>query len=888
MLYNIDFAKYTSRRAILLTPNQRLARKLTAESLKLDLDKPYIYSLNDFTDHIINLIQEINYSSQIKILLNQWQREVIFKSIIKSQNDLNSDAVYNKVEQAWVLANDYNLNYSDWGDYPQIESQLFVKWSEQYNQYLNDNNYIDSSAKLDLLINSMDSHVIKLLSIQYIDLYGFDDLTPKQISLFEKLKQFGVETKKIDNVVATDAIKPYQLSIYSTLDEEYYAAASYAKQCYAQDYDKIGIVVPSLALHRKKLIKSFEELLPDRQVWNISGGNPLIEEPVIKSAILWLELIVNQKMSLSDAKYLLRSNYYLKYTEGEKTTPARVNSAIDYLFDELECSGFKEISLTELLIKLRTFNSTLSEVLDRTIKHNNLSISNNNLEPRKLASSWAQIFSEVLYSIAWPGGCNEQYLEARKNNINSAEFQAITQFNSCLSRLHELDKIKGSIKSSDCLLLIKNLLQNTPYQIQTDQNKIDIFGMLEGAGINYNSLWLFNFTSDVWPTAPDPNPFIPIDIQKKHELPQSTAEREFEYASRLTKRYLTSSRDVIVSYNKYDGDKENHLSLLLESYNKIAFESKTAIPQSNYTLEENRQFIKYIKDFKAPEITKTHITAGVKALGLQAMCPYRAFAEVRLNAGKKYKLDIGPAAWLRGQVIHKSLELIFKQYKNKQKLECLLSNPQAYKIYLDEIILNCINHYKQQYNKIFTKGIVYIEHELIYSLIDKWLHFELKRDNFEVVAVEQKYLVTLGKITFNTRVDRVDSIRNSENKDYVAIIDYKTAKQSLNSLMSEDLTDPQLPVYLLIDHLQQANAILFAEVLEENYGFKGIANVELDTEGCIGVDNWDELTQGWHQTIEHISNDFTKGKAEVNPLTPQVCQMCHLDSLCRKDELCHS
>ncbi len=889
MKYNIKTEDYYKSAKLLLTPNQRLARKLhdycysTKQDNQTILLKFNIQSLNDFISEVINLIFESGVSDKPLYLIDSWQRELVLKKIINDHNDydLAVESVYKKVEQAWVLANDWHLDWRTWQDYPQLESKLFTKWLLQYELYLNNNNFLDPNRIIDYLITQSKliniSKIFNSLCVESIDLYGFDDLTPAQESLFDALRNGGIDINNIDNIGLIDSDTEYynknQYKIFTAnnIEQEYYAVASWARSCLEEGISNIGIVVPNLAQHRRKLIKVFEQLIPSRTDWNISGGDILSEVPLVKVSLILLNLVVHNTISLEDIKYLLNSKYYLRNSNNDKISAG----SIDLILAELEFHGYKNISLKLFVEKFSVLNVDLCRqlVLDHELVEKEL----------YLPSKWAKKFSNILSKLGWPSGVG---LAPENNiffNISSLEFQAIQQFNSGLKQLYRLDNILGSTTGKKIYYELNNLLKNTIFQIQTDNTKIDILGMLEGAGINFDKLWLFNFTSDVWPQSPQPNPFIPVEIQKKHNLPQTTSEREYLYAKRLTIRYLTSSEDIVISYSKHDDDHENKLSLLFDYHSSL--------------VEANKYLTKYLKkqpdihlwkilslSDEAPKLDNSYIKSGVRALSLQADCPFKAFSEIRLNAKRNFKLDIGPAAWLRGQMIHKVLELLFKKYKSKDELQKLFEFSGNCKKYLCELISEVIQEYKKIYENILTNGVALIEQELIYTIVYNWIQLELTRDNYEVVALEQEFLVRIENIEFKVRVDRIDKVNNSQ--DHLIIIDYKTSVQNINHLLRDQVTDLQLPIYLAIDKLKKVDAVVYAEVLEENFGFKGISNFEINLDGCIHTDNWQYLVDNWQNNLNSLALSFSSGEAYITGKQfPQVCTSCHLSSLCRKDEV---
>ena len=138
----------------------------------------------------------------------------------------------------------------------------------------------------------------------------------------------------------------------------------------------------------------------------------------------------------------------------------------------------------------------------------------------------------------------------------------------------------------------------------------------------------------------------------------------------MTKRYLDSSDNIVVSYSKSKQEQDCSLSNLIKQYNAIDSEyinnTDLKITDINNKINNISDYIdtenksKYIKsyiDTYGPEIKTGFIKSGIRALNLQATCPFRAFSEIRLGAQSDYNLELGPAAWLRGQVLHKNIRI---------------------------------------------------------------------------------------------------------------------------------------------------------------------------------------------------------------------------------------
>ena len=900
MQHNINFDLYNQARSdqfnVLLVPNQRLVRHLLSQACRSQINKHNkviasfnIYSLNDFVNHIYNTLLECGVAagslSNDKYILNGLQREILFKNIITDyinqqhqfSNNITANSIYSKVIQAWSISKQWDLNWTDFKNFYQPEAHLFHEWASLYQDILAERGYVDPDDKINDLISIIDHQVVKLFKLNTIHLYGFDDISPVYQQLFDKLKKGGLKELAIIEEISNPDLSPdrslskIKLFTAQSLNQEIDSIAAWAVDNHSKQAGNIGIIVPNLGHHRALFTKAFSEKFIDRDAWNISGGEPLSHVPVIKAAIILLEIVVYKKNNLNQLIYLLQSNYYLKNADDQQWL-----SLVNNIIMEIKHHGYKELTSSEIIYYITKINQPLANAIT------NASLQNTD---SKLPSQWIIAISQILITLGWPANAG--------TTINSFEYQAIMQWQSCLQELALLDKIYGSMTLSKLFAELKSLADNRPFQIETNKNTIDVLGMLEGAGLKYDKLWIANLTSEIWPSAPDTNPFIPIEIQKKYNLPHSTAEREVAYAKKLTSRYLNSSSDITISYSKFDGEKENRLSLLIDSnlIEKISLtnQAKNAedTASNHFIRAKDNKFIKYFTDDSGPQIIHTHIKAGIQALSLQNICPFKAFAQIRLGALSNCNLDIGPASWLRGQVVHDVLHVFYTEYNTKNKLADLITDTIDYPdsrvdSILDKVIKDVLRKYKTKYHNIYKLGIMAVELEIIKKLIKQLLELEINRADFTIVALEQSCLVKLNGLQFNVRVDRVDITNNEQ----LLIIDYKTSPQNINGLLKDSLTDPQLPLYLFLDQFNNCTAVIYTEILYHQAGYNGIG-VEKFVDGCSKVDNWEDLKTQWYDLLNQTAQDFASGNAKVDPINGEAtCRTCHLSSFCRKDELC--
>ena len=52
-------------------------------------------------------------------------------------------------------------------------------------------------------------------------------------------------------------------------------------------------------------------------------------------------------------------------------------------------------------------------------------------------------------------------------------------------------------------------------------------------GLRFDHLWVMGLHHEAWPQSANPNPFLPIALQREHKLPHSSADRELEFAAKV-------------------------------------------------------------------------------------------------------------------------------------------------------------------------------------------------------------------------------------------------------------------------------------------------------------------------------------------------------------------
>ena len=131
------------------------------------------------------------------------------------------------------------------------------------------------------------------------------------------------------------------------------------------------------------------------------------------------------------------------------------------------------------------------------------------------------------------------------------------------------------------------------------------------------------------PLQTPPNPLIPLFLQKQYNLPHCSAEREFNYANDLLEGFIENCQDLVISYPARAQDKELRASSLLNRFKHI---DKTDFVVADTTLqpEINAETENETTLTELPEHYPAQGGSGI--LTSQALCPFKAAAQYRLNA----------------------------------------------------------------------------------------------------------------------------------------------------------------------------------------------------------------------------------------------------------------
>lgn len=864
---------------VVLTPNRRMSTTLRRQydalqhkQGKTAWESPNILPLQTW---LMN-IWHIHHTTQERCL-SELELTCAWHNILSADSTLdliNTRQSAKLALQAFEHCQLYGIALAQIENNHRADVNRFVRWAKNFQAQCEDAHWI-TPAQLPSALIKMLSHQTCPLP-QTILFTGFDDLPPLLTQLKKTLREHCT-VKNMDPMIDHATVQHITLA---DQDTEISTMARFAKQHHANHpTHTIACIVPTLSEIRGTVETIFTDTFtPEAHLpgvvtpnppFNISSGKPLHHIEIIQRA---LEVLSFYQHSISaEMLHTLLQSPYLCPLEADKNHGAMIDVhlrercepeiTLDALYDPIYRTQAYYPHSTWLK-RLRLCSSTLKN--------------NAEASPRE----WAQRFTRTLSAIGWPGGRMQ----------NSEEYQVLSRWQTLLEDYANLEIFHPTLTTEQALTLLHALCSDTLFQTKTDDEPIQVLGVLEAAGNTFDVIWMMGLSDDVFPPAAKPNPFLPLELQRQYHMPHADAHRELQFATQILHRLTHSASRVIFSTPAQRADQPLSPSALLQPYEPFNSASlnlpiETSLTECVFKTQNLETFV----DQQAPALTDHERSRGGSwILKQQSACPFKAFASIRLQAESPKQPAFGLTPAERGTLVHQSLEKVWLQIKTQARLKQL--DDAALKTLVENSIEAVLIKANNAQQLTHSRRLLQLEKKRLTQLTLEWLSLEKTRAPFTVLEQETTRNITVGKLPLIVQIDRIDILSDNTH----VIIDYKTGYCSINDWFTDRPKDPQLPLYCVYgknDEAQPFSGLAFGQCRIEGLKFSGILNESHDKTTLPGayplqslkqtILSWDQLLCEWKKTLETLANDFCEGVAAVDPATVTTCQYCELSPLCR-------
>src|SRR5437667_381832 len=183
---------------------------------------------------------------------------------------------------------------------------------------------------------------------------------------------------------------------------------------------------------------------------------------------------------------------------------------------------------------------------------------------------------------------------------------------------------------SQAFQTLRKVCADALFQPETPDTPIQVLGLLESAGVEFDHLWVTGLTDEAWPLKSSPNPFLPLAQQRKAGIPEASAETSLALDRRITDGWKQAAGEVVFSYFTKEEDRDVLPSPLIADLPEKAVEIP-AFSKLRDVIFASRK-TETLQDRVAPAVRKKQVRGGTRVLSDQAACPFRAFARHRLHA----------------------------------------------------------------------------------------------------------------------------------------------------------------------------------------------------------------------------------------------------------------
>lgn len=900
---------------LLLTGNKRLARAVLESYAESQIqrgqqtwDTPNVIPLNAWLHQLwtSNLGGVLNgYDGELagRRLLSTQEEQYVWQQVIESSNEsdrlINASGLASNAAQALASMQAACLDFSDWDFRVNEDAVAFKAWAAEFKRRCDSNKWI-TQGQLTSAITEM-AVAGKLSTAAQILLSGFDEFTQQQNQLFGALIANGVTVEELSATVPSDEDGEQFNAVRieaSSAEEEIQLAAEWAKQLLTdaqssgEALPKIAIVVLDMAGQRRACQVAFERVLHPQQfdiaalkqnqkplAFNMSVGPALAEWPLITAALDGLKL-VEQGLAPAELGRWLRSLWRVGEAP-ELTDVQQLAAIVDVYARKDGRDHWYLVSLTSLLGKERFVKSTggFPALLDAL---NNAAAARQQAPKQQLPSAWCKQVAVLLNHLKWPGDLPP----------SSIEFQLIGAWNECLDELSGFDAISGEIGFRTFYQLLASRAAQNPFQPRSTPAPVQIMGLLEASGAQFDALWVVGMTNATWPAQPRPNPLLPSQWQRENNLPHASVERETDYAKLVTQRLSAAAPKVVFSWASHSGEEEYSFSPLLRH-----------IPAAERELEKKPAFTAaaleaVVEDQWIPlagyqgDGSSLQTGGGTSVIQHQAACGFRAFVTHRLAGRPLEEPVFGLDRRDRGTLVHEVMQVLWDRLRSQANLQ--IKSAEELESLVKEVVTEVATQHSANQSDL-KQRLALIEQRVLVRLVMEWMELDRQRGPFSKVETEIDTQAQIGPLQLNVTADRIDTLSTGEQ----VVIDYKTSKNlSYAAWMGERPEEPQMPIYAvsLSSKGKDVAAVLYANLILGGCKYQGVTE-DAELAPAVKANGWsagkspmseaDDLValyNEWQDELARLATDYAKGIALIDPKNTKSCLYCGLQPVCRIDQ----
>ncbi|MGB8326957.1 MAG: PD-(D/E)XK nuclease family protein [Steroidobacteraceae bacterium] len=779
--------------------------------------------------------------------------------------ELFDDSIADNIRRAAILLEEWRIRPAALRGAPGSEPALLVRATSSFTR---------ACAELGAV---PDWRLAAHLAAQYrpaaaLRVAGFASTSPAQRELLASLNVRGADASV---QVGAEQVARTWIAQASDRDHEIDLVAGWARRLLAQDpARRLLIVLPDADDRAVQLARALRAALSPQDVVSlaaqdetpacaIEGGQPLARWPLVAHALEALALC-GQALDFDRVSAWLRAPFWA-------APDADARARVDHWLRRRARTAFDLRELMEELHRappaLAQITTELRDRLGRAID----ATGDGPATPR----TWAERFHRVLDLLGWPGPAN----------ASSADQQLRMR---CVELLREFGGIHLGIGLRDCRTavgLLRELANRAAFEPATGDTRVTITRATSDPIVRYDAIWVAGLQAECWPPAVRPDPFVPLRLQQAAGVPQSSPAGQLAQAQAAQAAWRRAAGELVFSFARRVNDVDCVPSPLLRMLHAQTFDTGSKLISLAASLRTTAPLEELIDEVAPDWSSGQSLPLGTRTLELQNLCPFRALAELRLGAEPLEGPRMGIDKRVRGQLLHRALETLWRDLGSHAGLLAL--DPSTLRQLIERHVLTAGQDVLQRHAADVPALMRDGETVRACALIGRLCELERERAPFTVHALETARSIQAGGAQMEVRIDRVDRLDDGS----AIIIDYKSGLPKAARWYSEPVSHPQLLAYLFAVDLPLA-AMAIAHVSGQSVAFKGVAN-HTGLLPKVGPESrndkpsaelpWPQRIAHWQGIAQRLISDFLAGRAAVEPVAG-ACATCHLHALCRIDD----
>jgi len=707
--------------------------------------------------------------AQTPTLLSPVEQHALFRTLAPD----NLQHLTSLFEEAWGLVHAWHLDFSTDAFQVSENTRTFADWANRVAKALGQNNAITSAQLAD---QEYRTHAKGSLYLT-----GFDVLTSQRQAWLRRARERGVEVHvetPADSLAKPVASTPAN----SAQDEPTHSAACFASVtseltaaiCWARERienasnqappPRIGIVVPDLLAQHATITRLLHTQLEgsgerSEALYNIGGGLPLAQHPLVESALRLLGCIHK---------------------------PSHFTTIEQLLADPALSSINAPNRLPEVCEEFLTLQQIPQDVATEPLRGITRQIADWNTPnaPLRSIQDWWSAAASVLRTARWH--------TARKD---SEGYQATNALLDLL--IAKAPRLENDMQTSwsEAFALLESVAGQTLFAPASTPAPIQVLGYLEANELEFDHLWISGMDSAAWPSPVTNNPLLPAAELARASIPRTSYASELEFAQRWLARATLNPKECRVSFSVEELTEAEHqttkslegISPLFADWPRSEPSAKTASPHPLMDYWSDQQVTLTARnDAQGPPLAPGRLSGATRRLENQAACPMRGWSLHTLDLEQPVAPHSLPNALERGVLLHSTLQLLFEELPSSTELQKLDEDART------ELCLKLAKQQTEKQLHRFATAVRSLEAERLSRALKNFLLLENRRKEFSVAATEQAIEGQLGPWEIHLKIDRVDDVPDGQ-----LVIDYKSTAPSTKKLLDDRLTAPQIPLYVL-------------------------------------------------------------------------------------------